>query len=84
MNMHGYIADNYAGVLSKGDVIQLFNYLIMALEGNRSEAARRVEVTYAATYGWKDAKYIKYNTKRKVLSANLDVDFLETIDFLLN
>lgn len=84
MIMSNYIVDSYAGVLTKGDVLQLFDDLVTTLGGNRSEAARRVDITNKATYDWRDAKYIKFDTKCKVLAATLETNFLETIEFLLN
>lgn len=81
--MSNYIVDSYAGVLTKGDVLQLFDGLVTTLGGNRSEAARRIDVTNKATYDWKNAKYIKFDTKCKVLSATLELNFLKTIEFLL-
>ena len=84
MTMSNYIVDSYAGVLTKGDILQLFDGLVTTLGGNRSEAARRIDITNKATYDWRDAKYIKFDTKCKVLAATLETNFLETIEFLLN
>ena len=80
--MHDYIVDSFAGILTKKDVIDLFWALTWHYEGNRSEAARRIGVTGAATYGWERANYIKFSTKKKVLAANLESKFLDTVEFL--
>ena len=82
--MYSYIADSYAGFLTKGDIVQLFDGLAMNLGRNRSEAARRCRLTGATTYGWNEASYIKYTTKKKVLETCLENDFLNTVEFLLN
>lgn len=84
MTMSNYIVDSYAGMLTKGDVLQLFDGLVTTLGDNRSKAARRIDITNKATYDWRDAKYIKFDTKCKVLAASLEESFLETIEFLLN
>jgi len=80
--MHDYIVDSFAGILTKKDVIDLFWALTWYYKGNRSEAARRIGVTGAATYGWERANYIKFSTKKKVLAANLESNFLDTVEFL--
>ena len=59
--MYGYIAESYAGVLTRGDVVQLFDGFTMNLGGNRSEAARRCGLTGKTTYDWKEAmEYSKF------------------------
>ncbi len=78
-----YIAERYAGILTKEDVDQLFNTLTSRLHGNRSEAARQCGLTGKATYDWEKARYVKLTTKRKVLETCLRIDFLSTVEYLL-
>lgn len=84
MKLGNYIADKYAGILTKEHVSQLFNTLTERLQGNRSEAARQCDLTGKATYDWEKAGYVKSETRRKVLEACLRIDFLGTIEYLLN
>lgn len=81
--MPTYIAERYAGILTKEDVDQLFNSLTSKLHGNRSEAARQCGLTGKATYDWEKARYVKLTTKRKVLETCLRIDFLGTVGYLL-
>lgn len=81
--MPTYIADRYAGILTKEDVGQLFDALTEKLHGNRSEAARQCGLTGKATYDWERAGYVKLTTKRKVLETCLRMDFLGTVEYLL-
>ena len=81
--MPTYIAERYAGILTKEDVGQLFNALTSKLHGNRSEAARQCGLTGKATYDWEKARYVKLTTKRKVLETCLRIDFLGTVEYLL-
>jgi len=78
-----YITDKYAVILTKDDVGQLFNALVLMLHGNRSEAARQCDLTGKTTYDWEKAEYVKLETKRKVLEACLKMDFLGTTEYLL-
>jgi len=82
--MYEYITDSFAGILTKGDVVVLFNELIEHYKENRSRAARKVGVTPATTYGWEHAKYIKHGTKKKVLKALLECRHLIALEYLLN
>lgn len=82
--MNDYIVDSFAGVLTKGDVLALYNELEDHYRGNRSKAAREIGVTPTTTYGWKDANYIKHDTKKKVLRAVLECRYLTAIEYLLN
>jgi hypothetical protein len=81
---YSYIAESYAGVLTKTDVLTLFGYLVEKLEGNRSHAAREAHVTGKATYDWGTVAYLKTETKLRVLDACLRLDFRKTIEFLLS
>jgi len=84
MKLSDYIVGKYAGILTKEDAAQLFNTLTEKLEGNRSEAARQCDLTGKATYDWEKADYVKLDTRRKVLEACLRIDFLGTLEYLLN
>jgi len=80
--MFDYIIDSFAGILTKGDVMLLFDELVDHF-GNRSKAAEKVGVTPAATYRWTDAKYIKHDTKEKVLKTLLECRYLVALEYLL-
>lgn len=82
--MVSYIVEKYAGMLTEQDVQRLFEMLALKLNGNRSEAARRCGLTGKTTYDWEKAGYVKLRTKKKVLEACLEVDFLGTIEYLLS
>ena len=81
--MYDYIVDSFAGVLTKGDVVALFNELVDHYSGNKSKAAREMGVTPATTYGWEDVNYIKHDTKKKVLTAILEHRHLVAFEYLL-
>lgn len=82
--MVNYITEKYAGILTKEDVVQLFNRMTEKLQGNRSEAIRQCGLTGKATYDWEKAKYVKLGTKQKVLEACLGINFLDTTEYLLD
>lgn len=82
--MVSYIVEKYAGMLTEQDVQRLFEMLALKLNGNRSEAARRCGLTGKTTYDWEKAGYVKLRTKKKVLEACLEIDFLGTIEYLLS
>ena len=79
-----YITQKYAGILTKEDVLQLFQKMTEKLSGNRSEAVRRCGLTGKATYDWEKTKYVKLETKQKVLEACLGTDFLTATEYLLD
>lgn len=81
--LDGYIAEKYAGILTEEDVGNLFDSLVKKLANNRSEAARRCGLTGKATYDWERTAYVKLATKKKVLKASLEEDFIETVEYLL-
>lgn len=83
VNMYDHITENFAGVLNKRDVLRLFDNLVEKYSGNRSMAARKIGITNAATYQWNDAKYIKTSTKKKILAANFEISYFDTIKFIL-
>ncbi len=82
--MSEYLAEKYAGILTEEDVNLLFNEIMKELGNNRSRAAKACRVTDKATYDWENAAYIKLGTKRKVLRASLENNFLNTVEFLLD
>lgn len=82
--MVSYIAEKYAGMLTEQDIRELFEILTVKLNGNRSESARRCDLTGKATYDWEKAGYVKLKTKKKVLEACLEIDFLGTVEYLLS
>jgi len=84
MDLSSYIVEKCAGILAEEDLKELFDILTEKLEGNRSESARRCGLTGKATYDWERARYVKLVTKRKVLKACLETNFLGTVEYLLN
>jgi len=81
--MSSYIAERYAGILTKEDTVQLFEMLTEKVQGNKSKAARLCDLTGKTTYDWVKAKYVKLATRQKVLAASLNIDFLYTVDYLV-
>lgn len=81
--LQSYITEKYAGILTREDVGNLFSRLTSKLGGNRSESARQSNLTIKATYDWEKTRYIKLKTKAKVLDACLRMDFLNTVEYLL-
>ncbi|RLG98944.1 hypothetical protein DRO19_03610 [Candidatus Bathyarchaeota archaeon] len=79
-----YIAEKYAPLLSKDDVIELFQRLQRLCRGNLSEACRRCGIQRKTTYDWMRAKSIKLSTKKKILKAMIETNTEQTINFLLS
>lgn len=63
------------------DVEELFKRLTESL-GSLNLAAKACGIARTSVYGWENANYVKSITKKKVLTACLKRDLLETLNFL--
>lgn len=75
------IAKRYAELLTKRDVITLFKRLCGIL-GSKKAACEATGIERKTTYNWKDVKDITIENKVKVLSKSLEVEPVETLEFL--
>ena len=73
-------ADKYATMLTGRDIAMLFEHLKNIT--SRSEAARICELERRTTYYWQDNKEMRFQTKRRVLQALLEKDYLFTLKYL--
>ncbi len=72
--------EKYANMLTGRDVSKLFEHLKNST--NRAEAARICDLERRTTFYWTDNKEIKLQTKKQVLQALLENDYLFTLDYL--
>lgn len=77
-----YLAERYAHLLSKEDILELFHDLEEAC-GSLSEACRKCGIQRKTRYDWIDARSLKLSTKKKVLKALMEIEPEKTLDFLL-
>lgn len=77
-----YLAERYAHLLSKEDVLELFQDLEEAC-GSLSEACRKCGIQRKTRYDWINARSLKLSTKQKVLKALMEIRPEKTLDFLL-
>ena len=73
-------AEKYANMLTGLDVSKLFEHLKNIT--NRSEAARICDLERRTTFYWAGNKEIKLQTKKQVLQALLEKDYLFTLKYL--
>jgi len=78
-----YITKQYADMLTKEDVLQLFDQLQRKF-GSRNKASKICGFTNKTTYEWEKVKYVKSTTKEKLLKASLQHNFLYTLEYLFN
>lgn len=78
-----YLAERYAYLLSKDGVLELFQAMVEAYEGNLSEACRKCGIQRKTVYDWIRARGLKLSTKKKVLKALIEIKPERTLDFLL-
>lgn len=78
-----YLAERYAHLLSKEDVLELFQDLVKAYEENISEACRKCGIQRKTVYDWIRARSLRLSTKKKVLKALIETEPERTLDFLL-
>jgi hypothetical protein len=71
-------------MLTKSDLKTIFDKILEKSNGNRTKAARSCGLTTKATYDWEKAGFIKLETKQKVLQTWLELNFIETIEYLFN
>jgi hypothetical protein len=62
------LVDRYAYLLTKEDVLALFDRLIEAYGGYRRRASRACGLEHKTTYNWLETQEMRIETKRKVLS----------------
>lgn len=79
--MSSLIAEKYANLLTREDVIRLFELLVKRLR-NKVEAAKVCGLERKTIYGWETTKEIRLNTKRKVLAALIENFPEETLELL--
>lgn len=79
--MSTYHIGEYAGALTKDDVIDLFE--ILKESYSISEAARLCELKRKTIYDWEEVDYIKLKTKKKVLNTVINFQPEKTLEFLL-
>jgi len=79
--MLGYVAERFAEVLTKGDVMELFRMLEQRY-GTVSGVCERVGIERRTFYNWRSARQITRETKAKVLRAALDEYPIDTLEFL--
>jgi hypothetical protein len=73
-------AEKYANMLTGRDVSRLFDHLKSIT--SRSEAARICDLERRTTFYWDGNKEIKLQTKKQVLQALLEKDYLFTLNYL--
>ena len=78
-----YLAERYAHLLSKEDVLELFQDLVKAYQENLSEACRKCGIQRKTAYDWARARSLRLSTKKKVLEALIKTKPERTLDFLL-
>jgi len=66
-----YLAKKYAHLLTKEDIVTLFD-LLKKKTGSQSGAAKLCDLTRKTTYDWKEIDDLKGETKEKVLSVLID------------
>lgn len=74
------LAEHYADLLTKGDVMQLFR--VLERTGSISEACRLAGIDRKTVYNWEKVKEVRRETKVKVLAAALELSPKETLEFV--
>ena len=74
------LAEHYADLLTKGDVMQLFR--VLERTGSISEACRLAGIDRKTVYNWEKVREIRRETKVKVLAAALELSPKETLEFV--
>lgn len=78
-----YLADKYAHLLSKDDLLELFSILERKC-GSTSEACRKCGIQRKTRYDWEGTASVRLSTSRKVLRAFIGNMPDETMAFLLS
>jgi hypothetical protein len=76
-----FLARKYAHLLTKEDIMALFD-LLKKKTGSQSEAAKLCGLTRKTTYDWKEIGELKGETKEKVLSVLIDNLPRETLSLI--
>lgn len=79
-----YLAEKYATLLSKDDVLELFQDLEELCGGNVSKACQKCGIQRKTKYDWIRTRSLKSNTKRKVLKTMVEIAPERTLNFLLS
>lgn len=75
------LAEKYAHMLTRSDIIQLFRRLEDTV-GNRSQAARICGLERKTIYGWETTREIRSRTRERILAVLLENLTEETLEFL--
>jgi len=76
-----YVAERFAELLTKGDVVELFRMLEQRY-GTVSGVCERVGIERRTFYNWRSARWVTGETKAKVLRASLEEYPVDTLEFL--
>ena len=77
-----YLAEKYAHILTKEDVLQLFKTLEKAY-GSVSKATREIGIQRKTAYDWSETGDVKLKTKIKILENSIKTKPDYTLNFLL-
>lgn len=77
-----YLAEKYAHILTKEDVLQLFKNLEKTL-GSVSKATREVGIQRKTVYDWSETGDVKLKTKLKILETLIKTKPDYTLNFIL-
>jgi len=80
--MFEYLAKRFGGMLSKGDVFELFK-LLERRYGTISKACEKIGIMRRTFYNWRNARQINVETKYKVLKVALEEHPIDTLEFLV-
>ena len=75
------LARMFAGILTKGDVFELFKMLEQRY-GTISETCARIGIERKTFYNWRNARQMSIGTKIKVLAAALEEHPINTLEFI--
>lgn len=79
--MSSMLAEKYAHMLTRTDIIHLFRRL-EEIVGNRSQAARICGLERRTIYGWDTTREIRSRTRERILAVLLENLTEETLEFL--
>lgn len=80
--MVNYLAEKYAHILTKDDILQLFKTLEKAY-GSISKATKEIGIQRKTTYDWSETGDVKLKTKIKILESSITIKPDYTLNFLL-
>lgn len=79
--MYEYIVERFAGLLTKGDVMELFK-LLERRYATIARVCERVGIERKTFYNWRTVREISPETKAKILRAALEEYMLDVLEFL--